>query len=406
MRFKLLLRILVFSLISGTIQGCAAQRFTPDAAPSPDLQRVRPGSSSGYQYDTIFSFHGYDGAGSAAALIYYKGKLYGTTESGGAYARGTVFSVTPAGVENVIHSFGVSYDGSDPEAGLCVLNGVLYGTTFSGGAYDGGTVFSVMPDGTERVLYSFGKSGEAPANPTAGLTVLNGVLYGTTSSGGIYNNGTVFAITPAGQLTVLHKFNYGGYHKKDGDYPAAGLAAWNGDLYGTTESGGVNEQGIVFSITTAGTERVLYSFPARRFDGENPEAGLIVFDGLLYGTTSSGGTGFDDAGTVFSLTAKGREHLIFNFQPFKEYGFSADTALVPARGTFYGTMPEGGANSSGTLYSVTPSGSATLVHVFGSPPDGAKPLAGLTNVRGTLYGTTSIGGGVADSGTVYRLIVK
>jgi uncharacterized repeat protein (TIGR03803 family) len=402
-------RIVALAFMSAMMQACAAPGAAPQIAPASVAELSHHARTANYEYQTLFSFHGYDGAGPAGAMIYYHGKLYGTTEYGGAYTEGTVFTLTPAGAETVIHSFGAPYDGSEPHARLTVFNGVLYGTTYNGGAYGGGTVFSITTDGRERVIYSFGQSAEAPANPSAGLTVLNGALYGTTSAGGYYSEGTVYAITVSGQLTVLHKFVNGGYKKKDGANPLCDLTAWNGILYGTTEYGGVNLGGIFFSVTISGTERVLYSFPARRYDGESPEAGLILFNGRLYGTTSGGGAGFDDAGTIYSMTAKGREHEIFNFQPFKEYGYGADTELVPESGMFYGTMPQDGGNGdgSGTVYAVSPSGSAaTVVHVFGSPPDGAKPLTGLTDVRGRLYGTTSIGGGVSDSGTVYKITVK
>ena len=144
-----------------------------------------------------------DGAFPLAGLINVSSKLYGTTSGGGA-AYGTVFSVTPAGVEKVVYSFkGASArDGEGPPAGLIYLGGKLYGTTFLGGDYGDGAVFSVTPAGVEKVVYSFkGEAGRDGASPYAGLIYLGGKLYGTTSLGGTQDeggngSGTVFSVTP------------------------------------------------------------------------------------------------------------------------------------------------------------------------------------------------------------------
>jgi uncharacterized repeat protein (TIGR03803 family) len=150
---------------------------------------------------TIHSFGaGSDGlnANDGSGLLKLGSKLYGTTEGGGAGFVGTVFSVTTAGRERILHNFGQSPDGQYPEAGLIDRNGVLYGTTKGGGAYSQGAVFSISPSGAESVLYSFGGGMTDGRDPFAGLTDVNGTLYGTTSMGGTaaYGYGTVFALTP------------------------------------------------------------------------------------------------------------------------------------------------------------------------------------------------------------------
>ncbi|MFY9883455.1 MAG: choice-of-anchor tandem repeat GloVer-containing protein [Candidatus Cybelea sp.] len=367
----------------------------------PDSTQLMRHTTSGYQYQTIFSFLGFDGATPAGSLVYFKGKLYGTTERGGYYSQGTVFSVTLSGKQRVLHNFGQSGDGIKPEAGLAVLNGVLYGTTYLGGAYNDGAVFNVTADGTEHVVYSFGQSRTDGMNPVAGLTPLNGLLYGTTLAGGTYNAGTVFAIDPAGREAMLYRFP--SYSKADGSIPFAGLIAYKGKLFGTTDSSGPCGEGTVFSITTSGKEKTIYGFPCKRYDGANPQAGLVVVNGALYGTTTWGGKAFYNAGTAFSVTMSGKERILFDFYPSSEYGAKPDTTLLLLKGALYGTTPESAANDAGSLYSITPSGQVTVLHAFGIPPDGAAPLAGLTDVKGTLYGTTSAGGGVANAGTVYRI---
>lgn len=363
--------------------------------------KVRLDSSSSYQYSTIFSFEGFNGAAPHAALLYYKGKLYGTTMAGGYYSQGTVFSITPSGKETVLHSFGQVGDGTEPKAGLAVLDGVLYGTTSAGGTSGYGTVFSITTGGKESVLHSFGAQKADGQYPVAALTPLNGALYGTTPYGGDSNGGTVFSITPAGSEKVI--FTFPTYSKKDGMEPLAGLTAYNGTLYGTTDASGPCLEGTVYGITTAGKEHTIYGFPCQRYDGMNPQAGVIVVNGVLYGTTTYGGKAFYNDGTVFSVTPSGSEQVLFDFVPGSEYGVGANTALLSLGGLLYGTTPTEGANQAGTIYGVTASGEPTVLHSFGSAPDGSAPEAGLTSVRGTLYGTTSAGGGPANAGTVYRI---
>ena len=165
----------------------------------------------------------------------------------------------------------VSFDASSgaiPTAPLVQgLDGKLYGTTNSGGANGLGTVFHITPGGTLTTLYSFCPQTSCPdgTNPFAGLVLgTTGNFYGTTANGGANGHGgTVFKITPAGALTTLHSFCTQ-TSCTDGDIPyAAGLVqATDGNFYGTTEYGGANGGGAVFKITPGGTLATLYSFCA------------------------------------------------------------------------------------------------------------------------------------------------
>jgi uncharacterized repeat protein (TIGR03803 family) len=140
---------------------------------------------------------------------------------------------------------------------LIVDNGVFYGTTYEGGkssncagggAVQCGAVFSITPSGSEKVIHSFGKGADG-IWPTAGLTPLHGVFYGVTSSGGTgeYGNcGILFSITPSGHETILHDFAGG---TQDGCSPLGGLVALNGTLYGTTVTNGLYDAGTVFAFT-------------------------------------------------------------------------------------------------------------------------------------------------------------
>lgn len=243
---------------------------------------------------------GADGAEPDANLIDVKSTLYSTTLVGGPNREGTVFAITTSGKERVLHSFGGKGDGVFPRAALTDLNGTLYGTTEAGGsgscgsAGGCGTVFAITTSGQETVLYNF-LSGADGAAPNDGLIDVNGTLYGTTGGGGSSNAGTVFSIKPSGKEAVLYSFKGG---KTDGAHPWAGLTNVNGTLYGTTVNGGAVGDGTLFSIKLSGKETVLHSF-ARYQDGQYPYADLLDDDGTLYGTTPYGGSyGY---GTVFSL---------------------------------------------------------------------------------------------------------
>jgi uncharacterized repeat protein (TIGR03803 family) len=324
----------------------------------------------------LYSFAGYpyDGASPYAGLLDVKGTLYGTTYYGGSYAGGSacyynagcgaVFSVTPSGAETVLHRFGGSGDGEEPYAGLINITATLYGTTVYGGANDEGTVFKITPSGTETVLHSFPTGSRDGDQPNAGLINVKGTLYGTTDYGGTNGRGTVFRITPSGTETVLHSFtgcdcearaNFRERSSRgrisDGAYPEAQLLDVNGTLYGTTGGGGSTGQGTVFSITTAGKERVLYSFVGNP-DGAYPDAQLLDVNGTLYGTTEGGGTGGSGGtGTVFSITTAGKERVLYSFVGRPD-GANPDAQLLDVNGTLYGTTSSGGAHNDGIVFSL------------------------------------------------------
>src|ERR1017187_2177770 len=208
-------------------------------------------------------------------------------------------------------------DGDAPYAGLVqATNGGLYGTTYGGGTNSAGTIFKITPGGTLTTLYSFCPQTNCTdgLGPQAGLVqAANGDLYGTTQSGGanVYY-GTVFKITPGGTLTTLYSF-CSQTNCADGANPWAGLVqAANGDLYGTTPQGGANRGGTIFKITPGGTLTTLYSFCSQTncTDGATPFAGLVqAANGDLYGTTFYGGSG----GTVFKITPGGTLTTLYNF---------------------------------------------------------------------------------------------
>jgi uncharacterized repeat protein (TIGR03803 family) len=296
------------------------------------------------------------------------GKCATTSAVGGC---GAVFSVSTAGEERVLYSFkGGSKDGVQPRASLIDVNGTLYGTTASGGAakcnisgaaHACGTVFSVSPTGKERVLYAFRGTPDA-SGPSAGLVDVNGTLYGTTIGGGTYDEGTVFSVSRTGKERVLHSFGCTNSSScADGSEPQASLIDVNGTLYGTTSGGGAYEEGTVFSVTRTGKARVLYSFGSHANDGIAPYASLIDVKGTLYGTTMNGGattckissSSADGCGTVFSLSTLGTEHVLHSFGGIED-GVLPYASLIDVNGTLYGTTFEGGTHSAGTVFALKP----------------------------------------------------
>lgn len=295
----------------------------------------------------------------------------------------------------VLHYFGKGSDGSELTSSPIVLNGTLYGTTLTGGKSDNGTVYSSTTNGTEKVLHSFSSS--EGYNPRAGLLDVKGTLYGTTDFGpapyGGYGYGTVFDITTSGSENMLYAF--GG--APDGNAPWGTLIDVNGTLYGTTIYGGKYDLGTVFSITTSGTETVLHSF-GKGSDGSRPEAGLVNLNGTLYGTTATGGNTSYSTGTVFSITTSGTETVLHRFGGVPD-GQNPQASLIDVKGTLYGTTYSGGAHGGGTVFSVTTSGKLNVMYSFNH---GTNPQASLIDMKGTLYGTTAYGG-TYGLGTVFSV---
>ena len=261
---------------------------------------------------------------------------------------------------------------------------------------------------TFTTLHNF--NGTDGAYPYAGLAqAANGSLYGTTSNGGAnncdgvgYRCGTVFKITPDGTLTSVS------FDGPDGYFPSGTLIqATDGNLYGTTEYGGLLNYcgagcGAIFKTTQGGTLTLLYSFGATGV--YDPEGGLIQgTDEDFYGTAYIGGAG--QSGIVFKITPDGTLTTLYNF--CVDDGACLDGAFPTAGlvegtdGNFYGTTHLGGAIGEGTVFRITPNGVLTTLHSFCSLRncnDGYVPLVGLLlGSDGNLYGATSGGG---DAGGV------
>ncbi len=337
------------------------------------------------------------------------GNLYVTTARGGTNdvnsgGDGTVSKMDTNG--NVFWTVSLALPtGANPAAGLVDGGGgVFYGTTVNGGA-GFGAVFSISSGGALTLLYSF-TNGLDGANPQAALLLgSDGFLYGCATLGGANDvsgggDGTVFKMTTNGVLVWATSLN-----AADGRGPESALVqSGNGILYGTTSAGGSNNLsggglGTVFSITTNGVLSTLYSFTGGT-DGSFPRAGLAIGpDGGLYGTTTEGGNaalnGGLGFGTVFDITTNGSLTTLAVFNGTNGVSPQGSLALG-SDDNFYGTTARGGVafpEGYGTIFRISINGGLTSLLSFDGGSNGAYPYAGLTQVNpGIFYGTTMEGG--------------
>ncbi|HEY6371836.1 MAG TPA: choice-of-anchor tandem repeat GloVer-containing protein [Candidatus Sulfotelmatobacter sp.] len=349
------------------------------------------------------------------------GQLYGTTSLGG--GTGTVFKMTTTGALTTLYTFCTTAgcpEGDSPVGGLVMANnGNFYGTTSQyglstlgacdTGIYGCGTIFEITSAGTLTVLHTFtGPDGFSPyANMTLGT---DGNLYGTTLYGGNLSAsgcsgigcGTVFKITPTGKFTSLYSFQ-----GPDGQNPIGRLfQGSNGNFYGTNLDGGTNGAGTIFEITPAGKLTSLYSFGTGTNPG-GPYGGIIQgSDGNFYGTTAGGGA--NSYGTIYKLVGK-KLAILHNFCSLTncaDGNYPYGGLIQATDGNFYGTTG-GGGSSAGTVFEITPKGILTTLYTFCSQPqctDGSSPYGDLLQATdGNFYGTTLQGGEANQYGTVFSI---
>ncbi|HZP81223.1 MAG TPA: choice-of-anchor tandem repeat GloVer-containing protein [Chthonomonadaceae bacterium] len=325
------------------------------------------------------------------------GNFYGVTGGGGLFASGVVFAITPSGDFTTLYSFlaknpdNTNYDGANPRLIAQGSDGNLYGATSYGGTSGFGVVFQLAQMVRLDVLHDF--------TNTDGITPLgiveanDGLFYGTAySSNQGVGFGTVFKITRAGALTVLHTF---GYARPNGGL----IQAQDGDFYGTT--GGDVAGNYLYRITPTGNFTDIFDF-STGVEGRHPVAGVIQgSDGALYGTTYDSGT--TGGGTVFRRDASGTVTPLHAFTGDEGYAPTA-SLLQASDGLFYGTTSRGGieANSGyGSVFRITATGDFKVLHRFDPSKEQLHPICGLTEGRdGSLYGVTQ---GIYGGGAIFKL---
>jgi uncharacterized repeat protein (TIGR03803 family) len=414
-------------LISGIRQGAASSvllmtMLVPVVVVTQSLQAQT--------FRVLYSFTGSpDGSGPSGLLRDAAGNIYGATGEGGAAGHGTVFTLNRTGKETVLYSFNGGTDGSGPDAAVVMdKQRNLYGTTYAGGSsgcFEGmgcGTVFKLDKTGKETVLHRF-MNGPDGSTPEGGLVWdAAGNLYGTASGaeGGGSTNGVVFRLNKTGHLTVLYSFTGG----SDGGLPQTGvLRDAEGNLYGTTSSGGVKACktilrtfycGVVFKLDTNGKESVLHLFGP----GAWYPAGLIQDSaGNFYGTTDLGGNPSCDfllergCGVVFRMNTSGSFKVLRSFRGAPSGARPSGNLIQDAADNLYGTTYYGGTGNCndgdgkgcGTVFKLDKAGKLTMLHSFTGGADGAYPSGSLVmDANGNLYGTAWLGGDAGD-GVVFEL---
>ena len=364
---------------------------------------------TGYTY-SVYDFLGSptDGSMIMGGAIDTQGNVYGNMGYGGAnscsppypaaYGCGAIVKWDTTGKETVLHSF-AGTDGAMPMGGI-VLDGQgnLYGTTYAGGdltcnSGEGcGTVFKLNLSTLQfTTLHNFaGGTGDGMYSESPLLLDAQGNLYGTTDSGGMYSNGTVFKVDTAGNETVV-------YSAPSGSEWGAALGALDaqGNLYGTSRGGGAYSEGAVFRISSSDVYTTIYSFTGGS-DGGNPRVLKRDALGNLYGNTKSG--------LLYKLTLLANGTYRFStVQNFVGAGPGAwpDGTVIDAQGNLYSTTSTGGdlacnaPAGCGTVYKIDTSNNTTVLHTFtGTNGDGTGPSGLLQDVQGNLYGGT--GGGLSS----------
>jgi uncharacterized repeat protein (TIGR03803 family) len=374
-------------------------------------------SSTGAKFTTLVRFDGTNGSYPDQALIQgVDGNLYGVApgSQGLGYPSSAFFRITPAGTL----TFWTLSDSAYMVPFLSALgtDGNFYGTTFSGGTYNQGSVFQMTPEGQLATLYTFCNESGCPSGPTGPVNGViqasDGNFYGTTSPGQYW--GTIFRISPGGVADTLYTFDNGTASGLYGSGPL--IQGTDGNFFGIDPLGGA-----LFEFDPEGVPTIVHHFCCA--DGGFLFEDVLLVpplvlgpDGSFYGETQSGGVAdpenctWRDCGTIFVMTPQGRYRVIHSFCvqehcPDGDYPIGGLT--LGSDGNFYGTTLNGGAHNRGTIFRVTPNGVLTTLHSFDSFDGyGTSGLVQATN--GIFYGVTEgnlIGEYLYCCGSIFSLSV-
>ncbi len=363
-------------------------------------------------YTDLANFNGTDGSLPAGSVTQATdGNFYGVTYYGGANKKGSLYQVTPSGTITSIYSFcsqSNCADGENPAtAPVLGSDGNLYGTVWAGGGSTNGGIFYKMTLGGEiTILHTFCTTsacldGDAPF---AAVTLAgDGNFYGTTFFGGEFKGGTLFKITPAGVLTVLHSFCAQANCADGSSSDSAPIQASNGNFYGATQGGGVDEVGVIYEMSPTGAYKVIQNFCYGALYGcpmgSVPTRPVQDANGNFFGTTTFGGS--YNSGTVFEITSAGQDIVLHKFELSGSIDPSAPM-IIANDGNLYGVAVNNSFNdnnSYGSLFEITPAGVFTALSSNYDSLNG--PILQATD--GNFYGTTAFGGGVDNYGTVFKL---
>jgi uncharacterized repeat protein (TIGR03803 family) len=300
-------------------------------------------------------------------------------------------------------------NGGRPVTVVQATDGNFYGAAYADGPNSSGTLFRITPSGEVTTIYSFCSLAHCADGALPGPSILgkDGNLYGVTYAGGYdantgYGLGTVYKATLDGQLTTLHTFCTLGGECPDGGSPSQIIQAADGNFYGTTAS---PTGGNLFGLTPAGEYKILHSFCSlwNCVDGAEPSGtGDLIQgkDGSLYGTTVEGGS--YGGGVVYSVTPSGHFSVVRSFGSKPGDGSAPFSLVQDAKGNFYGmTQRGGGMNGSGLIFEIDLKQRFHVLHSFTAADYGGVASLGLTLANdGNLYGATT---GENGYGTIYSI---
>ena len=388
-------------------------------ADSTFIQTVMKDGGNGAQAQLLHEFGGspYDGGG--GTNLYYHGSirfvqapdgtLYGTTLTGGNSGIGTIFKLSTNGTDySVLWNFSrTGGDGIRPFAALMqASDGALYGSTTAGGAYSNGTIFRLMLDGSLTTVHQFVGYDLDGVYPTKKLIeatdgLLYGTSYGSVAIGGtnFYNVGTIFRINKNGSNYAVLLNLSGNSHT-----PVELVEGNDGVLYGINEGGSTGGYGAIFRVNKDGSGYTELRYFTSAI-GSSARGIMEGSNGSLYVTCNYGGTlGY---GTVIRLSKDGTGLAVLHY-----FGNSAGEASQPSGslckasdGFLYGVTLNGGANNKGAIFRIAESGTGyQVVRSLGvSATDSAGPAGHLVEaLDGFLYGTTTFGG-TNNRGTIFRV---
>ena len=357
------------------------------------------------QTTVIHSFpaDGLLGSAPSGTLLLSDGIFYGLA-NGGEHGEGVIFSVNPDGSNyTVLHEF-TAAEGSSPEKSLVISGNTLYGFANRGGANNYGTIFSIDTDGSNfDVLHEFAGGANDGSYPGYVPLLIENTLYGMALNGGDDESGVIFSITTDGSdFTLLHEFSD---LEDDGGTPLSGLIHSAGILYGMTGGGGDTGNGVIFSIGVDGSNfTLLHEFSYN--DGGNPQAELTLVGDTLFGMTNEGAD--DEVGVIFSIQTDGSDFAVLHeFTNSETDGGNPRGSLFYRNNKLFGLTNSGGSDGSGTIFSIDLDGSNfQILHSFDSADvtDGYSPYGSLTYYSGRIYATTDSGGSNDTGALLYYVI--
>lgn len=352
--------------------------------------------ASDAQLNTLLNFDGTNGHGPQGSLTLVGSKLYGMTDSGGAYNIGCIFSIDTNGnnYKDILDFSGVN--GQWPQGSLTFANGLLYGMTSEGGVFGEGNIFAIDTDGSKyNNLYDL--NGSNGSFTSGDLLVSGNKVFGMTDVGGTNDMGVIFSIDTSGWgYKVLLNLN----DTTSGEFPwHSSLVMMGQRLYGVVEQGGKYNAGVIFSIDTNGTGYTI-------LDDTNyllyPAGGLVLAGNKFYGVSVDGGLYYD--GSIFSIDTNGKGYKnIFSFN--NRDGEYPEGGLTLSGNRLYGTTGEGGVRigtGHGVVFSLDTNGHGFKRLYTFDGTDGGYPWGGVIVSGNKVYGMTDVGG-TNNMGVIYSI---